>query len=160
MALEETGFFLSEKPKCHPINLFSDHAYFHVNKPVDVDKWPKTCNKKNIHHVSIFKIFTQQQNKWEVGCVLLANILPPTNVPSPRYGSIYIIISSPIGNHKQYEVIIGNFPTCTCIDFVLMMTGSLSACGKWVHCKHLDYILQHVMVCGLMEMFIHHLTCN
>jgi hypothetical protein len=35
MALEETSFFLFEKPKCHPINLFSDDAYFLVNKPVD-----------------------------------------------------------------------------------------------------------------------------
>jgi hypothetical protein len=70
----------------------------------------------------------------------------------------YIIISSPIENHKQYEVTNDNFHACTCMDFVLLMTGSLGACGKWVHCKHLYYILQHVMLCGLMETFIHHLT--
>jgi hypothetical protein len=43
---------------------------------------------------------------------------------------------------------------------VLLMTSSLGAHGKWVHCNHLDYILQHVMLCGLMEMFIHHPTWN
>jgi hypothetical protein len=31
-------------------------------------------------------------------------------------------------------------------------------CGKWVHYKHLDFILQNVMLCGLMETFIHHPT--
>jgi len=58
---------------------------------------------KNIRHVSIFKIFTQQQNKWEAQCVVMANILPPTNVPSPRYGRIYKIILGPTKNRKQYE---------------------------------------------------------
>jgi hypothetical protein len=44
----------------------------------------------------------------------------------------YIIISSPTENCKQYEVTIGNFPACTCIDFVLMMIRSLGRYGKWV----------------------------
>jgi hypothetical protein len=113
-------------------------------------KWEKIC------HALIFKIFTQQQNKWKVGRVLLANILPPTNVIFPKHGKLYIIILGPIENRKQYEVKIDNFPTCTCMDFVLMMTSSLGAQGKWAHYKHLYYILQHVMLCGLMEMFIDH----
>ncbi len=51
-----------------------------------------------------FKIFIQQQNKWEVRRVFLATILPPTNVPSFDYGKIYKIILGPTKNHKQYEV--------------------------------------------------------
>jgi hypothetical protein len=39
-----------------------------------------------------------------------------------------------------------------------MIIGSLGDWGKWVHCKHLYYILQNVILCGLMEMFIHHST--
>lgn len=31
-----------------------------------------------------------------------------------------------------------NFPTCTCINFVSMMTCSLGKHGKWVHCKHFN----------------------
>ncbi len=119
---------------------------------------PKIQNRKNICHASIFKIFIQQQNKCEAKCVLLANILPPTNVPSLKYGGIYIIILGPIEKCKQYKVIINNFHAYICIDFVLMMIGSLGAHGKWVHCKHLYYILQDVTLCGLMETFIHHLT--
>jgi hypothetical protein len=115
-------------------------------------KWEIFC------HALVFKIFTQQQNKWKARCILLANILPPTNVIFPKHGKIYIIILGPIENRKQYEVKIDNFPTYTCMDFVLMMTSSLGAHRKWAHCKHLYYILQHVMLCGLMEMFIHHPT--
>ncbi len=92
MTLEEIGFLLFEKLKCHPRNLFHDDASLLVNKLADVDNQPKIQNRKNICHVSIFKISNQQQNKWEVGHVLLVNILPPTNVPSPRYGRIYKII--------------------------------------------------------------------
>jgi len=39
-----------------------------------------------------------------------------------------------------------------------MLTSSLGNYGKRVHYKHLYYILQSVMLYGLMEMFIHHLT--
>jgi hypothetical protein len=86
--------------KCHPINLFSDDASLCANKSTNADNWPKIWNGKNIYRALVFKIFTQQQNKWEARHVLLANILPPTNVIFPKYGKIYIIISGPIGNCK------------------------------------------------------------
>jgi hypothetical protein len=156
--LEEPGFFLSEKPKCHPINLFCDDASFLVNKPMNAYTWQKTQNGKFFCHALVFKISTQQQNKREAERVFLENILPPTNVPSLGYGRIYRIISCPTENCKQYEVTIGNFLAYTYIYFVLMMKCSFGARGKRVHCKHLYYILQHVMLCRLMEMFIHRLT--
>jgi hypothetical protein len=111
---------------------------------------------KNNCRPSTFEISTQQHKKWEVECVLVAQILPPTNVPIPSYGQMYHIISSPIENRKQYEIMINNFPAFICIDFVLI--GSLGGYGKWVHYKYLYYILQIVRLCGLMEMFIHHPT--
>jgi hypothetical protein len=76
-------------------------------------------------------------------------------VPPLRYGQIYKItfgLTQPI---KQYEVTIGNFPTCTCLDFIRMMANSLGDCGKWAHCKHLYLILQDVMHCGQIEDVIH-----
>jgi hypothetical protein len=39
-----------------------------------------------------------------------------------------------------------------------MMTISLGDHGKWVHCKHMYNILQNVMFCELMQMFIHRLA--
>jgi hypothetical protein len=52
-------------------------------------------------------------------------VLPPIEVPPPRYGQIYIISSSPPPSIKQYEVTIGNSPNCTCVDSIQMMAGSL-----------------------------------
>jgi hypothetical protein len=36
-----------------------------------------------------------------------------------------------------------------------MMASSLGGRGKWVHCKHIYFILQNVMYYGQMEIFIH-----
>jgi hypothetical protein len=143
---------------CNPRNVFGDDAFVLVNKLAEANAWLKTWNGKNIRCPSIFKISTQQQNKWKVGHVLVTQISLPTSIPTLGYGWIYHIISSSIENYIQYEVMVGKFLACICVKFVLMMIGSLSGCGKWVHCKHLYYILQNVMFCGLMEMFIHHLT--
>jgi len=100
ITLKDASFFFSEKPKCHPRILFNDDASHPTNKLTDANNSPKTQNEKNICRASIFKISTQRQNKWKAGHVLLTNILPPTNVPSLRYGRIYRIILGPIEYHK------------------------------------------------------------
>jgi hypothetical protein len=100
---------------------------------MDVNAWPKTRNDKNICCPSIFKTSIQQQSKWDVGHIFVTRILPPTNILVFYYGPIYYTISMPIKICKQYEVTIGNFVTCICIHFSLMMTGSLGGHGKWVH---------------------------
>ncbi len=43
---------------------------------------------------------------------------------------------------------------CTCMDFVTMVSSSLGKQGKWVPCKHMYYVLQHVMFCAQVEIFI------
>jgi len=80
MTLEEIGFFIFYKSNSHSRNLFGEDAFNFVNRSVDENSWPKTRNGKNICHPSIFKISTQQYNKWEAEHVCLAQILPPTNV--------------------------------------------------------------------------------
>jgi hypothetical protein len=89
----------------------------------------------------MFKLSMQQTNRWEVGQTLEVIVLPSTKVPPPGYGQIYFISSGPPLSIKQYEVMIGNFPNCTCVDFIQMMASSLGGQGKWVHCKHLYFIL-------------------
>ncbi len=96
----------------------------------------------------MLKLSTQQTNRWEVRQTLEVVILPPIAIPPPRYGQIYIISFDPPPNTKQYEVMIGNFPNCTCVEFIQMMAGSLGGWGKWVHYKHLYFILQNVMYYG------------
>lgn len=87
-----------------------------------------------------------------------AIVLQVTKVPPPRYGHMYIISSYPPLSRKQYEVMIGNFPTYICVDIITMMASSLCGFEKWVHFKHLYFIIQNVMYYGQMENFIHSLT--
>jgi len=61
---------------------------------------------------------------------------------------------------KVVWVIIGNFPTYNYLDFVAMVVSLLDEWNKQVPCKHLYYVLQHVMFCGEFEDFIHFLTWN
>jgi hypothetical protein len=70
--------------------------------------------------------------------------VPPFEVLPPWYGHIYIIISNPPLNTKRYEATIKNFPNFIYVDFIHMMAGSLGGWGKWVHYKHLYFILQCV----------------
>jgi len=75
---------------------------------------------------------------------------------------VYKILSNADPNQRQYEVTIGNFLTFICFDFVTILLGSWGRQRKWVPCKHIYYVLQHVMFCGEFEIFIHFPTwsCN
>jgi hypothetical protein len=92
-----------------------------------------------------FKMSNLNYNWWEVGWFLEVTINPPLEVPPPGYGWIYMIISSQNPNKNQYEITIGNFLACTCLDFVTMIFCLLSRRGKWVPYKHMYYVLQHVV---------------
>jgi hypothetical protein len=55
---------------------------------------------------------------------------------------------------------LGTSPVYICMDFVTMLLGSLGKHKKWVPCKHMYYVLQHVMFCDRFENFIHFSTWN
>ncbi len=109
---------------------------------------------KKVRQPSRFKL-THHANNQEVGKLLIfATVFPLVNVQPLGYGQVYIIFSS----HKCYNVIVGNYPSCLCIYFVIMSTIFLGTCGAWVQCKHLYHILQNIMCCGQIEEFIHYST--
>jgi hypothetical protein len=78
------------------------------------------------------------------------------HIPYLGYGWIYRITLGPLENNKQCEMTIINFPTCICMNFIMMIKSSLGKWGKQVHFKHMQYILQHVMLYGRMETIIHY----
>jgi len=125
IALGEARFILCEACKCVFRTLFVNENTTHCKWHAYPEAWPKTRNNKPIWQARIFKFSTQQTNRWAVGWTLEATILPPTEVPPPRYGQIYIINFGPPPNTKQYEVTIQNFFNCICVDFIQMMVGSL-----------------------------------
>jgi hypothetical protein len=100
-----------------PWNFFGDGISTLVYKPLDLDVWPKSRNGKKICHPNTFKLSILQKNKWEVEQTLKATLLTPSNIPLLGYGWIYHHLSRLQKYHKQYEVMINDYPTCNCMDF-------------------------------------------
>jgi len=68
----------------------------------------------------------EQLGSWKD--IFLMHHFPVVDVPPPRYGRIYNILS----NDNQYDIIINNFPGCSCVYFVKMLAGFLGAHGAYV----------------------------
>jgi hypothetical protein len=81
---------------------------------MDEMSWPTSCNGKVVCCTMPFNVWNIHYNWWEDNQLLEMIINPPLEVPPPRYGQIYKILFDQNPNKKQYEVTIGNFPTCTC----------------------------------------------
>jgi hypothetical protein len=97
-----------------------------------------------VRHTYQFTMPKEQYNQWEVSLLFQ----PPLDVLTPRYGQIYKILCGKATKKTNYEITLGNSPTCTCMDFVIMISSSLGTWGKWLPCKHMYYVLQDVMFCG------------
>jgi hypothetical protein len=153
-------------------SLFGGETSIPINRLVDEMSWPTTHNGKVVRWTIPFKMSNLHYNQWEVGWVFEATINPPLKVLLHGYGRIYKIIFGQNPPQKKYEITIGNFPTCICLDFVIMISSLLGwARGKWAPCKHMYCVLYYVMFCGEFEIFIHFptwscdeahclLTCN
>jgi hypothetical protein len=61
-----------------------------------------------------------------------------------------------VAKQQLYEVTIGDFPACTCIDFVSMKATTLgNGRKKWICYKHLYFILQRFFGCTAEDKFLH-----
>jgi hypothetical protein len=77
-------------------------------------------------------------NKWTIANCMVAIVkLLIMDVPLLGYGKIITIEIGVLANLHQYQVTIGNFPSCNCLDFINMSTSTLGKRGKWVPCKHI-----------------------
>ncbi len=172
----KAGFWFSEKPRCPlinivgddistpmkqplgcaPWNLFGDGTSTLVYKQLDLNVWPKSRNGKKIRHLGIFKLSILQENKWEVGRILEATLLTPSNILPSGCGWIYHLLSEPPRSPKQYEVIINDYLAYSCIFFSPMMTLMRASRGHGCHVKHLYYILQYAMYSRIKKPIIHY----
>jgi hypothetical protein len=137
-----------------PWSLFGGESSIFINRLLDEMLWPTSRNGKVVRCTVPFKMSNLHYNWWEGGRLLIATINPPLEVPLPWYEWIYKMLFGQNRNKKQYEVIIGNFFACTCLDFVTMISSLLGQRRKWVPCEHMYYVLQHVIFCGQFESFI------
>ena len=85
---------------------------------------------------------------------LNCNMLKYIKVLSPRYRvvSAFCAIGS-FDKKKLYEVLILDYPTCSCTSFKFMMVRTNRKL-KWMPCKHLYFLLQHFF-CTKDDIFIH-----
>jgi hypothetical protein len=79
-------------------------------------------------------------NQWEAGQLLEVIINPPLEVSLLDMDKFIRLYLAKIQT-KKYEVTIGNFPACICLDFVVTISNLLGQRGKWVPCKHMYYVL-------------------
>jgi hypothetical protein len=120
ITLEEAGFSFYHN---HIQSLFGSQLFSPSNPHVtcmsvhsimqltDASFWPITHGGKKVKRPFIFKITQRHTNNWEVGILFTqCNVFPLVDLPSPRYGRIYNILL----NDQKYDVIIGNFPRCSC----------------------------------------------
>jgi hypothetical protein len=71
-----------------------------------------------------------------------ASILHHSDIPSPL-GIAHVYMMSTIGcmlHGNVYDVTIGCYAACTCIDFVYMLSSFTGKKGNYVPCKHLYFI--------------------
>ncbi len=62
--------------------------------------WPTSPNGKVVCHRMSFKMSNLHYNQWEAGQLIKATINPSLEVPLPRYGRIYKIMSGQNPNKK------------------------------------------------------------
>ncbi len=159
-SLKKKRFVLNRWQSIFLRSLFGGKSSILINRPMNEMSWPTSCNGKVVCHRMPFKMINLHYSLWGIGQFLEVIVNPPLEVPLPRYGWIYKILFSQNPNKKQYEITIRNFPACTCLDFVAMISNSSGWPKKWVPCKHMYCVLQHVMFCGQFKSFIHFLTSN
>ena len=71
-------------------------------------------------------------------------VLKYLKVPLPGYNIVYVVHTlGSIAKQQLYEVTIGDFLACTCIDFMSMKASALgNGKKKWICYKHIYFILQ------------------
>ncbi len=122
--VEEVRFVLNKQLHVFPLSLFGGASFVLLSCPLGDVAWPTTQNDKTIKWKMPFKMFKPQYTQWEASWFLKVVVNPLLKVLAHGYGQIYMIIFYAIPNWKQYEITIGNFPTCICLYFVLMLSCS------------------------------------
>jgi predicted nucleic acid-binding Zn finger protein len=91
-------------------------------------------------------MMSKQHYNW-AGWLLVVTFKSPLKVLTHEYGQMYKILCWETSNKSNDMVIIKTFPTCSCMDFLMMISNSLGKWGKWTLCKHIYHILWHVVFC-------------
>ena len=130
--LQHAGFCLQKQPILSPRRLFNMSGIFNPilfdhPLPKNSDVHPTVRNNKAIRRIANAPI-AEQRNKWESAANIRGQILGVTLLPHPGFGAIVELETGIACNKNAYRVTMGQFPTCTCPNFVNM---AVSAIGGW-----------------------------
>ena len=147
LLLEHVGFQLQERPSLSPDQLFNmfehyDPTVFDQPCPPNPDAYPTIQNNRPIRRLPNAPT-VQQQNKWESARNVRGEILGVTLLPSPGLGAIVVLQTEAHPIKNVYRITLGQFPTCTCPNFVNMAVSAIGGRQQYVNCKHLYYLYRY-----------------
>ena len=134
-------------PRLLPEELFNmskicDTIVFDQPYPPNPDAYPTIWNNQSIRRLPNAPTI-QQQNKWESTRNVRGQTLGVTLLPSPRLGAIVVLETEAHPIKNVYRITLGQFPTCTCPDFVNMVVSAIGGRQQYVNCKHLYYLYRY-----------------
>ena len=147
LLLQHAGFQLQERPSLSPDELFNmlnhcDPIVFDQPCPPNPNAYPTVRNNRPIRRLPN-ALTIQQQNKWESARNVRGEILGVTPLPSPGLGAIVVLRTEAHPIKNVYRITLGQFPTCTCPDFVNMAVSTIGGRQQYVNCKHLYYLYRY-----------------
>ena len=119
-----------------------DPTVFDQPCPPNPDAYPTIRNNRPIRRLPNAPT-VQQQNKWESARNVRGQILGVTVLPSPRLGAIVVLQTEAHPTKNVYRITLGQFPTCTCLDFVNMVVSAIGGRQQYVNSKHLYYLYRY-----------------
>ena len=144
LLLQHAGFCLQERPVLSPRRLFNMSKIFNPivydhPLPKNSEVHPTLRNNKAIRRIANAPT-AEHRNKWESASNITGKILGVTLLPLPGLGAIVELETGPVCNKNAYRVTMGQFPTCTCPDFVNMVVSAIGGRQQYDNCKHLYYL--------------------
>ena len=147
LLLQHAGFRLQERPVLSPRQLFNMSGIFRpilfdYPLPKNSDVHPTVRNNKAIRRIGAAPT-AKQRNKWESAANIRGQILGVTLLLHSGLGAIVELETGIACNKNAYRVTVGQFPTCTCPDFLNMAVSAIGGCQQYVNCKHLYYFYRY-----------------
>ena len=147
MLLQHVGFCLQKRRVLPPRRLFNMSKIFNPivydhPLPKNSEVHPTLRNNKAIRRIANAPT-AKHRNKWKSAGNITGKILGVTLLPLPGLGAIVELEIGPAYNKNAYRVTMGQFPTCTCPDFVNMAVSAIGGRQQYINCKHLYYLCRY-----------------
>ena len=145
--LQHAGFCLQERLVLSPRRLFNMSGIFSPilfdhPLPKNLDVHPTVRNNKAIRRIANAPT-AEQRNQWESAANIRGKIVGVTLLLHSGLGAIVELETGIACNKNAYRVTMGQFPTCTCPNFVNMAVSAIGGRQQYVNCKHLYYLYRY-----------------